>query len=47
MYVDIGIRLIAEITQSGFETLGLKHGMKIFVIIKSSSILIFDMGDQS
>ena len=47
VYIDIGIRLIAEITQSGLEGLGLKQGMKIFVIIKSSSILILDTGDQS
>ena len=45
VYIDIGIRLPAEITQNGLEELELKQGMKIFMIIKSSSILILDSGD--
>ena len=34
VYIDIGIRLTAEITQNGLEELELKQGMKIFMIIK-------------
>ena len=39
---DAGVRLLAEVTQGARESLGLKPGMEVFLIVKSSSIWALD-----
>ena len=42
VYADTGVRLMAEITPSALEELGLREGQEVFLIIKSNSIMVLD-----
>ena len=42
VYVDVGSRLVVEITPQALGDLGLRPGLKVFLIIKSTSILVLD-----
>ena len=45
VYLDVGVRLVAEITTSALRDLGLAPGLDLYLIIKSTSILVF-AGDE-
>ena len=45
VYVDIGIRLVVEITQSSVRNLNLREGLTVYLMIKTSSIGILDAPD--
>ena len=40
VYLDIGVRLVAEITSGALRDLGLEPGQELYLIIKSTSILV-------
>ena len=42
VYVDIGTRLVVEITPGALRELGLREGQQVYLIIKSTSILVMD-----
>ena len=42
VYVDVGIRVVVEITPGSLRDLGLQRGQEVYLIIKSSSILVLD-----
>lgn len=42
VYVDIGVRLVVEITHSALRDLDLKAGQQVYLIIKSTSITVLD-----
>lgn len=43
VYVNVGQRLVVEITPEALNTLDLKNGQRIYLIIKSNSILMMDL----
>ena len=45
VYVDIGTRLVVEVTRSSVQNLNLREGLKIYLMIKTSSIGILDAPD--
>ncbi len=45
VYVDIGTRLVVEITQGSLRSLQLRQGQEVYLIIKTSSIGILDALD--
>ncbi len=42
LYTDVGAPLLVEITHEALESLGLKEGQDVFLVIKSSSIVVLD-----
>jgi molybdate transport system ATP-binding protein len=42
VYIDIGARLVAEITLGALRDLGLQAGQQVYLIIKSASIMVLD-----
>ena len=47
VYVDVGARLVVEITPSSLHDLGIGTGKDVYVIIKSTSILVLDAPDRA
>ena len=45
VYVDIGTRLVVEVTRSSVRNLNLREGLKVYLMIKTSSIGILDAPD--
>ena len=42
VYVDVGARLVVEITRGALEALELREGQQVYAVIKSNSILVLD-----
>jgi molybdate transport system ATP-binding protein len=42
VYIDIGARIVAEITLGALKDLGLQEGGQVYLIIKSASIVVLD-----
>ena len=43
VYVDLGTRLVVEITQQALRDLDLRPGQSVYLIIKSNSVLVLDV----
>ena len=43
VYVDVGTRLVAEVTRGSSEELGLKRGLDVYLILKTNSIMVLDV----
>ncbi|MCH8205986.1 MAG: molybdenum ABC transporter ATP-binding protein [Chloroflexi bacterium] len=46
VYVDVGTRLVAEITPSALEELSLRKGLDVYLILKTNSITVLDAPDE-
>ena len=42
LYVDVGVRLVVEITYGSSKELGLGRGREVYLILKASSIMVLD-----
>ena len=42
LYTDVGAPLLVEITPEALESLGLREGQDVFLVIKSNSIMVLD-----
>ncbi len=42
LYVDVGVRLVVEITYGSSRELGLRRGREVYLILKASSIMVLD-----
>ena len=42
VYLEMGTRLVAELTRGSSEELGLKRGLDVYVILKTNSIMVLD-----
>ena len=42
VYADVGVRLVTEITPSALEELDLREGQRVYLIIKTNSIMVLD-----
>ena len=42
VYVDLGVRMVAEITSGALSELGLTEGQQVYLIIKTNSIMVLD-----
>ena len=42
VYADVGARIVVEITRAALDELGLREGQRIYLIIKTNSIMVLD-----
>ena len=42
VYTDVGVRLVVEITTSALRDLGIREGQRVYLIMKTSSIMLLD-----
>ena len=42
LYVDVGVRLVVEITYGSSRELGLNRGREVYLVLKASSIMVLD-----
>ena len=42
LYVDVGVRLVVEITYGSSRELGLHRGREVYLVLKASSIMVLD-----
>ena len=47
VYVDIGVRVVVEVSPQALGSLGLKPGQHVYLIIKSSHVLVLDPNVQA
>ena len=43
VYVDVGQRLVVEITRGALRDLGIRPAQQVYLIVKSSSIMVLDV----